>query len=78
MNREELKKELNRLKVKQSEYSLDGSMANWDTIVLVQEYKRWRVIYVDERGHQEELKSFKKEDEACMYIYNEFKRLINM
>ena len=64
MNREELKKELNRLKVKQSECSLDGSMANWDTIVLVQEYKRWRVIYVDERGHQEELKSFKKEDEA--------------
>ena len=78
MNEDELKKELDRLNVSQDKYSLEGSIANWDTIALVQDYKRWKVIYVDERGHQEELKAFEKEDDACLYIYNEFKKIIDM
>ena len=48
MNKDELKKELDRLNVSQDKYSLEGSIANWNTIVLVQDYKRWKVIYVDE------------------------------
>jgi hypothetical protein len=78
MNKDELKKELDRLNVSQDKYSLEGSIANWYTIALVQDYKRWKVIYVDERGHQEELKAFEKEDDACLYIYNEFKKIIDM
>ena len=46
MNKDELKKELDRLNVSQDKYSLEGSIANWDTIALVQDYKRWKVIYV--------------------------------
>ena len=48
MNKDELTKELDRLNVSQDKYSLEGSIANWNTIVLVQDYKRWKVIYVDE------------------------------
>jgi len=75
MNRQELERALNDLKVSPDEYSLEGSLSRWDVVVLSRTYAGWSVIYMDERGNQERLASFATEDEACIYIYAEFKRL---
>ena len=48
MNRQELERALNDLKVSPDEYSLEGSLSRWDVIVLSRTYAGWSVIYVDE------------------------------
>ena len=51
MNIIELKAKLNELGVEPNEYSLEGSVANWNTIVLYKNYSIWEVFYIDERGN---------------------------
>ena len=77
MNIIELKAKLNELGVEPNEYSLEGSVANWNTIVLYKNYSIWEVFYVDERGNRDDKHTFHSENEACEYIYEEFKRLVN-
>ncbi|MBF1458675.1 MULTISPECIES: hypothetical protein [Prevotella] len=73
MNKVELSKQLQSMGISPNKYSLEGSVATWDTIVLVENYNIWKVLYIDERGNQNELASFKTENDACKFIYNEFK-----
>ena len=73
MNKVELSKQLQSMGISPNKYSLEGSVATWDTIVLVKNYNIWKVLYIDERGNQNELASFKTENDACKFIYNEFK-----
>ena len=77
MNKVELSKQLQSMGISPNKYSLEGSVATWDTIVLVKNYNIWKVLYIDERGNQNELASFKTENDACKFIYNEFKREVN-
>lgn len=77
MNIIELKAKLDELGVGSNEYSLDGSVSNWDTIVLYKNYSKWEVFYIDERGNRDDKHIFYSENDACTYIYEEFKRLVN-
>lgn len=74
MNKIELKKLLDFLGINPKEYSLEGEL-NTDTIVLYQNYRKWEVFYLDERGGRNNEKNFNSENDACLYIYNEFKEL---
>ena len=49
MNKDILKKELDKLCVNQNEYSLNGNIES-DKIVLYQNYSKWEFFYFDERG----------------------------
>ena len=52
MNKVELSKQLQSMGISPNKYSLEGSVATWDTIVLVENYNIWNVLYIDERGNQ--------------------------
>jgi|GEM_PF-223823 len=64
MNKVELSKQLQSMGISPNKYSLEGSVATWDTIVLVENYNIWKVLYIDERGNQNELASFKTENDG--------------
>lgn len=72
MNKDELKKELDKLGINSNEYSLSGDIDS-DKIVLYQNYDKWEVFYFDERGGRNDEKVFSREEEACSYIYELFK-----
>ncbi len=74
MNREQLIIKLNEIKVKATQYSLYGDLLP-DRIVLYNSYNDWVVFYLDERGNRRDQITFSSENEACNYIYEEFKDL---
>lgn len=45
MNKVELSKQLQFMGISPNKYSLEGSVATWDTIVLVKNYNIWKVLY---------------------------------
>ena len=53
-------------------FSVPLLLARWNVYEVV------KLFEVESSGHQEELKVFEKEDDACLYIYNKFKRIIDM
>lgn len=75
MHINELKSKLRELGIKENEYSLDGEL-NPDTIILYQNYDKWEVFYLDERGGRDILQIFQSEEEACNFIYKYFIRRI--
>lgn len=68
MDRIELKKKLDLLKVNSSTYSLEGELVS-DSIILYNSYSTWTVFYLDERGGRNDEKEFVSEEKACEYIY---------
>jgi len=74
MNKEDLRLQLNLLHVKATDYSLDGLLKN-DCVVLHQNYYKWEVLYIDEKGRREDEKIFNSESEACYYILKLFTEL---
>ena len=68
MNKRELKKQLEILKVPQNYCSLNGIELP-DRIILSKESGKWLVYYFSERGDRSSEKYFSTEDEACQYIY---------
>lgn len=72
MNKIELKKKLDLLRVNSHRYSLDGELLA-DKIILYNSYHKWEVFYLDERGGRNNEKIFYSENEACEYIYKLFK-----
>jgi hypothetical protein len=74
MKREELKQELDKLSIPESYYSLYDSLEP-DRIILYHSYHEWQVFYLDERGGRNEYRVFYSEEEACNYIYEQFKSL---
>ena len=77
MNIKELTSKLNEMKILSGEYSLDGHLLA-DRIVLYHNYYKWEVFYLDERGVRHNQKEFSSEREACLYIYDLFKRRVNI
>ena len=61
-----LEKELNRLGIKNSAYSLTDAFAN-EKYCLIKENESWHVFY-SERGNRNEEKVFFLEDAACSYF----------
>ena len=78
MNVEELKKELKKLKIPESFYSINGSSWLADTYILQRNYYIWEFYYVDERGGKNDYKIFKTEEEACEYMLKALKEEISV
>lgn len=76
MNIEALEIELQRLGIKDSYYSLSGELKS-DSIILYHNYNIWEVFYLDERGGRHPMGIFNKEEDACMFIYKEFKDTVS-
>ena len=74
MNKNDLIKKLEELKIKPTQYSLNGDLLP-DRVVLCNSYNDWIVFYLDERGKRRDEKIFHSEKEACEYIYKDFKDL---
>lgn len=72
MNRKDLKFELDKLGINENMYSLYGDLVN-DRIILYENYYRWEVFYLSERGTRDNYRVFFTEDEACNYILGLFK-----
>jgi len=73
MNKAELKTNLDLIKVDPKNYSLEGEL-NPDATVLFQNYAKWEVFYLDERGKRHKEQIFVSENDACQYIYDLFKK----
>jgi hypothetical protein len=71
MTRDELKYQLDLLKVNPNFYSLDGELLP-DRMVIYNSYKEWQVFYFDERGNRNSIKTFNSEDKACKCLYDHF------
>ncbi|HAF34742.1 MAG TPA: hypothetical protein DCS36_04825 [Sphingobacterium sp.] len=72
MNRIELKEKLEFLGINEHFYDLYGNL-NSDSVILYQSYNEWQVFYLDERGKRNNIKIFKTEDQACLYILELFR-----
>lgn len=75
MNKDILKKELDKLGVNPNEYSLNGNIES-DKIVLYQNYSKWEVFYFDERGGRNCEKVFVMK-RMLVYIFMNYSSLIN-
>lgn len=67
MNKSELRKKLDELGIKQTDYCLDGTLKPMRTILLFSNSKWWTFEY-DEHGNIQDKKAFGTEDEACQDI----------
>lgn len=70
MNREELAKVLNELKVNPYMYSLNGMKRGSEEYCLEQIDDKWQ-FYFAERGKKNELTVFDSESEACKFLLKE-------
>jgi hypothetical protein len=77
MSTSELKRQLDLLGVRSGRYSLFGELLP-DTVVLVRNYYKWEVFYLDERGGRNDEKIFWSENEACDYIYEMYLKTIEI
>lgn len=68
MNREELKQKLIEAKINPKSYSLYGDLEP-DCTILYQNYHRWQIFYMDERGGREMLNVCRSEEDACDFFY---------
>ncbi len=73
MNVNQLKEQLDNLKISSDEYSLDGQLKPM-TIALTFSQSKWLLFHYDERGHMLNCEKFETENEACE---NMLKRLIS-
>ncbi|HWY98711.1 MAG TPA: hypothetical protein VNY36_06480 [Bacteroidia bacterium] len=71
MNREELKKLLDTLKILPKEYSLYNVLDS-DRMILYNFYEKWIVFYLNGSGARINEKTFYSEDEACRYLHHQF------
>ena len=66
MNREKLAKILDIEGIPSTWYSLYGDFFTPNRIVLYENYAKWEVYYIDERGGRTLLTSCMSEDAACV------------
>ena len=67
MNKQELRKRLMEEGVMESAYSLEGGLP-WDQYVLSEDSAGNWSVYYSERGEKLGLRTFRTEDEACLYM----------
>ena len=68
MNLKELKKKLDEQNVPTDMYSLNGWNPN-EMMCIERKDQKWQV-YCSERGMKTGMKIFKREVDACQYLYN--------
>lgn len=68
----QLKQKLDELEISTEAYSLDGTLSP-DRMVLFHDFKEWIVLYLDQEGERNNVKTFSSESEACSYLYNYYK-----
>ncbi len=68
MNVAELKRELDKLGVPCSFYSINGDLSG-DTHILEHVHAYWEYFYFDEKGRETGYRRFEKEHDACIYFY---------
>ncbi|MDR1714899.1 MAG: hypothetical protein LBS20_03560 [Prevotella sp.] len=73
MDRIILEKELEKLGVKKNYYSLFGDLQS-DATILYQNYNKWEIFYLDERGGRHPEGIFDNEEEACLFMYELLKK----
>ena len=79
MNKIDLKSRLDDLNINPHIYNLEGSICNPGTI-LFENYEKWEIIVVGDKGEQTIEKVFKTESEACEFLlekFIEFNKIIN-
>ena len=76
MNRVDLLSVLNEKGVNESLYSLNGLHSQSESYSIVQENDKYS-IYYKERGKASQLTKELTEEEACNFVYNEFKSMFN-
>jgi Immunity protein 59 len=75
MDIHELQQTLQTLGIKEIRYSLNGDIKT-DAYILVSNYTKWEVYYLDERYVKRDEKNFSTESDACEYILKKFQSLI--
>jgi hypothetical protein len=74
MNKNELKMELEKLKIPPEFYSiLEGIKP--DAIILDHYHGIWKTFYFSERGESHDERLYISEDEACQYVFERFKQM---
>ena len=71
MDKEQLKHELDFLKIDPRMYNLEGSICKTGTI-LYKSQNTWEVIHIGDKGEQKIAEIFNSENDACLYILDEF------
>lgn len=72
MNKQELKQKLDSLGIYPGFHSLDGDLLP-DCIVLTHNYNHWEVFYFDERGNQNNRKTFSQKAMLVIMFISTFK-----
>lgn len=70
MTREELVKFLEKRRIPSDWYSLYGELLP-DRIIMYENYKKWEVFYLDERGGRKMLRTCRSEEDACVFVYQQ-------
>ena len=65
--------ELLKMNVSKSYYSINESIRT-DTYVLNELHGKWEYFYFDEKGNQQNYKTFEKEEEACEFFLGIIKK----
>lgn len=73
MNEKELKAKLKEIGVPKRCYAINGDLGS-DKLILNKVYYYWECFYFDERGGQNEYKTFRSEDEACRYFFKKLEK----
>lgn len=74
LNKVELQNQLLSENIRSDVYSLNGGLPN-EAFCLAEGNGQWEVYY-SERGNKTGLKVFMKEEEACLYFYNQLHRTL--
>jgi len=74
MNKSELKKKLDALKIRPDVYHIEDGLPTTDEVLVLEDnYGRWSVYYY-ERGNRSSEKKFSDENEACGYFYEQLEK----
>jgi len=74
MNTNQLISELHELGILPNYFSILEGLKP-DSIILDYYHGIWKVFYFSERGQESDEHIFSSEEDACLYIYNKFKKM---
>ncbi|MBQ0738833.1 hypothetical protein [Aquimarina celericrescens] len=72
MTKEELKIELSKIGVIESDYSIDEGLKS-DAYIIEEYDGLWRFFYYDEKGEESQQSLFKSKEESFKYLVSTFK-----
>ena len=72
MNKQQLKKNLDQLGIRETSYSLEGDLIP-GRMIIFNSYNEWQVFLFDERGNRDQERVFSSESDACYYLFKRLK-----